>query len=356
MKLEPKARTQYLSFISPSMLFQSAVATGIAGSVYIGHASLKFPMTEGVARMVHVVTGILLGILLIARVVMGAYLVNAATSNVYKFTKACRSLAVHSTSVTEPLTVAAGAEIEKKAVSKFRYELVRLLNLAFYCYSLTLQGMRLAVPPTPLRAGKDAKSEDEVLSAVENPTVMVAKMIASLLEQQRAAKRISNEQVRQHARQQHITHILQTHTLWLSCPLTHTSLTSRQVGVLMGIVNELIDAYHSSLALLLSPGPVSMSAFTYFFTAAWAYYTGAALAVIELGDSVEFETFGLGLTLVYTAFLSLFIFGLYEAGNIVEAPIKATMALLVTEDISHTLSDDLASLIDDDTVPVFLPK
>ena len=124
----------------------------------------------------------------------------------------------------------------------------------------------------------------------------------------------------------------------------------------MGIVNELIDACHSSLALLLSPGPVSMSAFTYFFTAAWADYTGAALAVIELGDSVEFETFGLGLTLVYTAFLSLFIFGLYEAGNIVEAPIKATMALLVTEDISHTLSDDLASLIDDDTVPVFLPK
>ena len=223
--------------------------------------------------MVHAADGILLGILLIARVVMGAYLVNAATSNVYKFT-ACRSLAVHSTSVTEPLTVAAGAEIEKKAVSKFRYELVRLLNLAFYCYSLTLQGMRLAVPPTPLRAGKDAKSEDEVLSAVENPTVMVAKMIASLLEQQRAAKRISNEQVRQHARQQHITHILQTHTLWLSCPLTHTSLTSRQVGVLMGIVNELIDAYHSS-SPYSSPGPVSMSAFTYFFTAAWAYYITA---------------------------------------------------------------------------------
>ena len=42
----------------------------------------------------------------------------------------------------------AGAEIEKKAVTKYRFELVRLLNLAFYCYSLMLQGMRLAVPPT----------------------------------------------------------------------------------------------------------------------------------------------------------------------------------------------------------------
>ena len=31
-------------------------------------------------------------------------------------------------------------------------------------------------------------------------------------------------------------------------------------------------------------------------------------------------------------------------------------ALIATEDMSHALSDDLASLIDDASVPVFLPK
>jgi len=322
-KMSKKASKQYLKFLSPDMLCQSAIATIIAGTVYVGHAYIKFPVTEGVLKMVHLLTGAILGLLLTARIVMGVYLTSTATGHVYAFTKACRSLVVLSSSVSETLTVSAGAEIEKKAVSKFRFELVRLLNLAFYCYSLMLQGLRLAVPPTSLRAG-DAKASDELLTAVDNPTVMVTKMIMALLEQQRAAKRISNE----------------------------------QVGVLMGKVDELIGAYHSSLSLLLSPAPVSLTSFTYFFTAAWAYYTGAALAVIELGGNGEvgeFQAFGLGLTLVYTAFLSLFIFGLYEAGNVVEAPLKAVMALMVTEDMSSSLSDDLASLIDDDSVPVFLP-
>ena len=55
-------------------------------------------------------------------------------------------------------------------------------------------------------------------------------------------------------------------------------------------------------------------------------------------------------------FLSLFVFGLYEAGNVVEAPLKAVMKLIVTEDMGHSLSNDLAALIDDTSVPVFLPK
>jgi len=319
-KMTTKASKQYFSFVSVEMLVQSVIATLISGAVYVGHSYLQFPVNAGVLRMVHVTTGVIIGLLLTARVVMGVYLTFTATSQVYAFTKTCRTIAVLSSSVSETLTVSAGAESEKKAVSKFRYELVRLLNLSFYCYALMLQGMRLAVPPTSLRNKETAKAEDEVLSAVDNPTVMVAKMIGSLLEQQRAAKRISNE----------------------------------QVGVLMGKVAELVDAYHASLAMLLSPSPVALSTYTYFFTAAWAYFTGAALAVIELGDN-DPSAFGLTLTLVYTGFLSLFIFGLYEAGNVVEAPLKAVLALIATEDMSHSLSDDLASLVDDDSVPVFLP-
>jgi hypothetical protein len=321
-KMSSKAAAMYLSFITPTMVLQSAISTAIAGVVYISHSYVGFPIGGEVLRMVHVVVGVLLGLLLTARVVVGVYLKISATSQLYAFTKSCRSLAVLSTMVSETLTSSAGAEAEKKGIAKFKYELVRLLNLAFYCYSLMLQGMRLAVPPSTLRASEIAKLEGEILSAVDNPTVMVTKMITALLEQQRAAKRISNE----------------------------------QVGVLMGKVDELLEAYHASLAILLSPAPVSMSAFTYFFTAAWAYLTAVSLAVIELGENTEFATFGLGLTLCYAAFLSLFIFGLYEAGNVVEAPIKAVLALIATDEMSHTLSDDLASIVGDDSVPVFLPK
>lgn len=311
-KMSKKAAKQYLKFISAAMLGQSAVATGIAVAVYISHASLQFPVSGDVLRMVHLITGGTLGLLLTARIVMGVYLTSVATTNLYAFIKACRSLAVLSSSVSETLTVSAGAEIEKKAVLKFRYELVRLLNLGFYCYTLMLQGKRLAVPPSSLRASESSKATDELLCSVDNPTVMVSKMIMALIEQQRAAKRVSNE----------------------------------QVGVLMSKVDELIDAYHSSLSLLLSPSPVSLTSFTYFFTAAWAYFCGVALAVIELDGHPSGSGFGLLLTTVYTGFLSLFIFGLYEAGNVVEAPLKAVMELVATEDMASSLSDDLTSLVD----------
>ena len=78
-----------------------------------------------------------------------------------------------SVSVGETLTISAAAEVEKKATSRFRYELVRLLNMSFFCYTLMLQGMKLAVPPTSLRATEDTKLESEILSAVENPTVSI---------------------------------------------------------------------------------------------------------------------------------------------------------------------------------------
>ena len=40
----------------------------------------------------------------------------------------------------------------------------------------------------------------------------------------------------------------------------------------------------------------------------------------------------------------------------VEAPLKAVLALLPTEEMSVSLSDDLASLAGDESVPVFMPK
>jgi hypothetical protein len=312
-----------LAWVTSEMVCQTAGATLVSGAVYVSHSYYKFPVTEGISGNAHLLTGVILGILLVSRVVLGLNKMYEAAAQVQAFNRSCRTIAVLSTAVNEGITGSAGAEIEKKATSRFRFELVRLLNLAFYCYQLMLQGLKLYVPPTALRSPDGSKLEGEVLSAVDNPTVMVCKMIASLLEEQRAAKRISNE----------------------------------QVAVLMTKVGELIDSYHASLSHLLAPEALSLTSFTYFFTCTWAYTAGAALAVSELGDNTgEFRGFGLGLTLAYTTFLSLFVFGLYEAGRILEEPLKAVMALIVTEDMSHSLSDDLASLVDDASVPVFFPK
>ena len=81
-KMNKKASKQYFSFISSDMLCQSATATAIAAVVYAGHAYLRFPVTEGNVRMVHEVTGIVLGVLLTARIVMGVYLKSLATGYV----------------------------------------------------------------------------------------------------------------------------------------------------------------------------------------------------------------------------------------------------------------------------------
>jgi hypothetical protein len=55
-----------------------------------------------------------------------------------------------SCNVSETLTISAGADLEKKATAKFRYELVRLLNLAFYSYTLMLKGLKMVTPPASL--------------------------------------------------------------------------------------------------------------------------------------------------------------------------------------------------------------
>ena len=72
----------------------------------------------------------------------------------------------------------------------------------------------------------------QVLCSVSNPTVMVCKSIAGLVEQQQAAQRIKAE----------------------------------QVGTFMDEVRKLVETYHTTHGLLLSPSPVSLNSFSYFFT------------------------------------------------------------------------------------------
>lgn len=69
---------------------------------------------------------------------------------VISFASGLRTVAMLSCNVSEKLTISAGADLEKKATAKFRYELVRLLNLAFYSYTLMLKGFKLVTPPASL--------------------------------------------------------------------------------------------------------------------------------------------------------------------------------------------------------------
>lgn len=168
-----KASRLYLAWVTTDMLLQTVASTVLAATVYLGHSYMNFTLSEGINARPHMVTGIILGMLLVARVIIGVSRMYDGISQVQSFAKSCRTLAVLSVSVGETLTISAAAEVEKKATSRFRYELVRLLNMSFFCYTLMLQGMKLAVPPTSLRATEDTKLESEILSAVENPTVSI---------------------------------------------------------------------------------------------------------------------------------------------------------------------------------------
>ena len=180
-----------LSWLSPYVISHTLVAMAVSATIYAAYHVVGNDV-PALGKNLHILTGSVLGILLIARIVLGLQSVSEAAAKVQAFNKTCRNLVVLSSYVGETLTISAGAELEKKAVARFRYELVRLLNLSNFTYHLMLKGLRMTVPPAALKGGKN---EAEALEESNNPTVMVVKLIASLIEQQRQAHRISNEQV-----------------------------------------------------------------------------------------------------------------------------------------------------------------
>ncbi|KAL1498756.1 hypothetical protein AB1Y20_014066 [Prymnesium parvum] len=181
-----------LSWLSTPVLVLSLLASVLSGIVYVSYdAAVGPPPLVGID--IHRVTGIVLGMLLLLRISLGTAAVATAASKVQSFNKACRTLAVLSSYVGETLTISAGAELEKKAVAKFRFELVRLLNLAVFSYHLMLKGLKMTIPPVSMRV-EGSKMESEILASCSNPSIMVVKWITLLIEQQRQAQRIGNEQ------------------------------------------------------------------------------------------------------------------------------------------------------------------
>ena len=164
---------------------------------------------------------------------------------------------------------------------------------------------------------------------MSNPTVMVCKYLAALIEQQRQAGRVTNE----------------------------------QATAFVGEIAKVIDTYHASRAQLLAPMSASMGAFTYFFVVVWMYTVCVVIAWNEDTDTATLggtaSMGGVGLPMGLSFGLSLFVFGLYEAGTVVEQPLKEAIDLVPLEASGFELSDDLSNLVDDpdSSVPVFLsPK
>lgn len=316
------ALTAKISFawISSVVLFNSVLASVFSCAVFTFYTSTVGSEEPTITTMPHMILGIVLGLLLVARVAVGTSKAAEVLSQILAFDKSLRTIAVFSTYVNETLTIASGAELEKKAVMNFRYELVRLLNLCKFCYNLDLKGMKIDDPPETLGG---SKMEMKVLGSVGSPTMMVCKWIAHQMDLQKGAGRVSSEQV---------------------------ASTSAELSNLM-------DIYHKSRASQLMPMPASLSSFTSFFVVLWVYTACPVIAIAELhGNGVAFNTVGTAVTFIMSFMVALFYFGLYEAGKLIEKPVEAIVSLVPLEALSYTLSDDLTNLTDDpdQSVPVFL--
>jgi len=318
------ALTDKLSFswVSAEVLTHSSLVALLACVVFTLY-SVESGEEPTITMMPHVILGVVLGLLLVARVVVGAQRAADVLAQILAFHKSLRVIAVFSTHVGETLTIAAGAEQEKRAIGNFRYDLVRLLNLCNFCYVMMLKGQKLEETPATLCPTEGGKLESKVLSTVGSPTLMVCKYIASLFEQAKSAGRVASEQV----------------------AATQAELSS------------LADVYHRSRGMQLTPMPAAFSSFTQCFVVLWVYTACPVIAVAELHDnSATFNTVGTAVTFVMSFVTALFYFGLYEAGKLMESPVESTIALIPLEAISYNLSEDLTNLTDDpdQAVPVFL--
>lgn len=319
--MEASSSKVSLIWVSGAMVFHTVLATSLAATVYIMHSVVGYPLSTGAFLTGHMLIGTVLGILLAVRVVLGINRLAAASKAVQDFAKVCRQLAVLSPAVAETLTVSVGAESEAKGVAKFRYELARLLNMAAYSFNMALDGKKMCAPPSKM-AG--SATEASMLQAADNATMMVCKMLASLVEQQRAAKRISSE----------------------------------QTAVLMAKVADLVEAYHAGLTVMYAPIPTAISSLSFVFTIIFCYTLGPLIAFNELGDNLEYASLGLTLTIFYTFVNSMFFFGLFEAGKKAELPFKEISTLIASDDMIVALSTDLADLTEaqGEALPVFLKK
>jgi len=313
-----------LKWVSAEVVGHSILASTFSCVVFVlCSLNITHPNEPVVSTMPHLVIGTLLGFLLVLRVMVGVAKAGEVVGLITSYNKSLRTIAVFSTYVNETLVVSTGAELEKKSVANFRYELDRLLNLSNFCYTLMVKGLKMEEPPDALVPAEGGALEARVLSSVGSPALMVCKWIANLFDQQVQAGRVRAE----------------------------------QVSAVQAEVSALMDVYHKMRAMQLAPMPASVSSFTYCFVCVWVYTACPVIAVKELHDNqVSDNMVGTVVTFALTFLTAMFYFGLYEAGKLIESPVACTAELIPLDTLSFALSDDITDLTDDpdQSVPVFL--
>lgn len=328
-KSDKLAASLSFKFISLDVLAASLLAAIIAGAAYIVEELSPTMAAKAAQELeVHVILGIILGFVLTGRVFIGSMRAYQAATCKSAFCKECRTVALLATTVTETLTISAGAEQEKMATSEFRLELVRYLNLSWYLYKAMLMDVKVVKPPSALKKKSGGTAEQQIFGSTPNPTLMVVKFMAKLLQQQLAAGRIA----------------------------------AAEVPLFWGSFTNMVEVYHETQSLALSAPSVALEGFCKFFTFLWVYTVCPVLAITMQSDNTatdaKFEMGGFLPTIIGSFLVGLFFFGLLEAGKLVEKPVKAMVAISDLEALTVSLSEDLANLIDDPDgeVPVFLPS
>ena len=241
------SRDLSLKWVSAEVIAHSVFASTLCCAVFL-LCSQYITQEPVVSAMPHLIIGMLLGLLLVLRVVIGVIKAGEVMHLIASYNKSLRTIAVFATYVNETLVASTGAELEKKSVAKFRYELDRLLNLSNFCYTLMVKGLKMEEPPESLLPAEGGALEVRVLCSVGSPALMVCKWVANLFDLQVQAGRIRAE----------------------------------QVSAVQAEVSSLMDVYHKTRAVQLSPMPASLSSFTYFFVVVWVYTACPVIAVKEL--------------------------------------------------------------------------
>ena len=118
------SRDLSLKWVSAEVIAHSVFASALCCAVFL-LCSQYITHEPVVSAMPHLIIGMLLGLLLVLRVVIGVIKAGEVMHLIASYNKSLRTIAVFATYVNETLVASTGAELEKKSVAKFRYELDR---------------------------------------------------------------------------------------------------------------------------------------------------------------------------------------------------------------------------------------
>lgn len=246
----------------------------------------------------HLFLGVALTFMVTFEMVIAYHRYYEGAAQVHVFLKGCRTVAMLCSFVDEKLTVQAGAEQEKMGISKFRDETARLLRVAFDTFSQSLEGKNKKYEPTV-----ETKPGENVDLTMENGTMMAIKYIATLLQKQRVAGRVSGEMAAQ----------------------------------ISGELSQMSLAYHNAMRVRFTPFPFPIKQLSKLIMVIWCYTVPIAIA------SNTHEVFFWAPLSSFC--LVLFFFGASQIGSELENPFGHDSGDLDMEGFAAQLAKDVAQLM-----------